>query len=129
MNDALIKFDKVDGVLGFGIKEGNSYLYGENERLGLYLYGELPKESIAKIIDSNEKAVFIRCQDQLLRVKDYEEARDVVFFNFSEGTGFYGFMILGKQHKLLIELSVEDFEDFMMFLKSYEAYKAELEIE
>lgn len=120
MNEAVIEFDKVDGMLKFGIKEGNPYLYGENQGLGLYFYGELPKESIKEIIDCREKALFIQCKEPLLDRKDCEEAKDVIFFNFSQGTGFYGFMILGRQHKLLIELSIEDYEDFMMFLKSYQ---------
>jgi len=122
VNDAVIKFDKVDGTLDFGIKQESPYLYGQNERLGLYFYGELPEESIEEILNSNEKAVFIKCKNQLLEKKDYEEAKDVIFFNFSEGTGFYGFMILGREHKLLIELSIEDYEDFMMFLSSYKDY-------
>lgn len=122
VNDAVIKFDKVDGTLDFGIKKGSPYLYGQNERLGLYFYGELPEESIEEILNSNEKAVFIKCKNQLLEKKDYEEAKDVIFLNFSEGTGFYGFMILGREHKLLIELSIEDYEDFMMFLSSYKDY-------
>lgn len=127
MNDAVIKFDKVDGTLNFGIKQGSPYLYGQNERLGLYFYGELPKESIEKIINTHEETLFIKCKNQSLEedfeeVEDCEEAKDIIFFNFNEGTGFYGFMILGRQHKLLIELSIEDYEDFMMFLSSYKDY-------
>lgn len=125
VNDAVIKFDKVDGTLDFGIKQGSPYLYGQNERLGLRFYGELPKESIEKIINTHEETLFIKCKNQSFEetfeeVEDCEEAKDIIFFNFNEGTGFYGFMILGEQHKLLIELSIEDYEDFIMFLTSYQ---------
>lgn len=120
-----IEFDQVDGCLGFYIDGGNVFIDANSEYQGTHLFGRIFTKEIKDIKDTKEASIFLECNNtdlEELKVpnegKDSKELKEIIFINYNieEPNSFCGFILLGNERKLVIELSPEDYSDFGAFL-------------
>lgn len=115
-----IEFDMVDGFLKLEASKEDIIVTGTNERDNTYLLGKFPSKKlrdVAKILDSS---YYTHCEEvENFEDEKYKALQDIIYVTYERGSEFYGFILLGLERKLVIELSPEDYEELKNFLSLF----------
>ena len=117
MENNQIYFDQVDGCITFTFDKDIVSVLGENERDGTYFHGKFSKKKLKKITTIKDSVVLVKCDDE--NEEDIKKRMlDFIFINYEKGNSeLYGFILLGVERKLLIEIPSEEYWRLKDFLE------------
>lgn len=121
MSDSFkLELDKVDGYLSLELEKGNVLITAKDK--DTYLFGKIHVKDARDIKGTRESSLFLECDNADLDKipTGFKELRDVIFTHYKEqGTGYFGFILLGQERKIVIEISLEDYKDLQKFFSDF----------